>query len=181
MAMQLSLDRYGVVLVGRSQGGTAPGPQPQKGPINATECGSDPLLMAGGGQSRATGHQALLIMHWNAEGEQQKKLALQQLLKTKNKQTNKQTKSTSAAPRRPISTARTDSPSGQRKYTVLTEQTDPKAECLRLRLRLGFVHPLQDVALHQCLPLSSVCCLLYPGGSLLLCYVVLPSSAWSSS
>ena len=27
---------------------------------------------------------------------------------------------------------------------------------LHLRLRLGFVHPLQDVALHQCLPLSSV-------------------------
>ena len=23
---------------------------------------------------------------------------------------------------------------------------------------LGFVHPLQDVAFHQCLPLSSVCC-----------------------
>ena len=23
---------------------------------------------------------------------------------------------------------------------------------------LGFVHPLQDVALHQCLPLTSVCC-----------------------
>ena len=23
---------------------------------------------------------------------------------------------------------------------------------------LGFVHPLQDLALHQCLPLSSVCC-----------------------
>ena len=23
---------------------------------------------------------------------------------------------------------------------------------------LGFVHPLQDVTLHQCLPLSSVCC-----------------------
>ena len=53
-------------------------------------------------------------------------------------------------------------------------------EDLRLRLRLGFVHPLQDVALHQCLPLSSVCCLPNPGGSLLLCYVVLPSSAWSS-
>ena len=52
---------------------------------------------------------------------------------------------------------------------------------LRFRLRLGFVHPLQDVALHQCLPLSSVCCLPNPGGSLLLCYVVLPSSAWSSS
>ena len=68
MAVQLSLDRCGVVLVGRSQGGTAPGPQPQKGPTNATDCGSDPLLMARGGQSRATGHQTLLIMHWNAEG-----------------------------------------------------------------------------------------------------------------
>ena len=40
---------------------------------------------------------------------------------------------------------------------------------------LGFVHPLQDVVLHQCLPLSSVCCFPDPG------YVVLPSSAWSSS
>ena len=46
---------------------------------------------------------------------------------------------------------------------------------------LGFVHPLQDVALHQCLPSSSVYCLPNPGGSLLLCYVILPSSAWSSS
>ena len=35
-----------------------------------------------------------------------------------------------------------------------------------LRLRLRFVHPLQDVALHQCLPLSSVCCLPNPGDSL---------------
>ena len=50
-----------------------------------------------------------------------------------------------------------------------------------LHLHLGFVHPLQDVALHQCLPLSSVCCLPNPGGSLLLCYVISPSSAWSSS
>ena len=50
-----------------------------------------------------------------------------------------------------------------------------------LRLRLGFVHPLQDVALQQCLPLSSVCCFPNPGGCLLLCYVVLPSSALSSS
>ena len=49
-----------------------------------------------------------------------------------------------------------------------------------LHLCLGFVHPLQDVALHQCLLLSSVCCFPNLGGSL-LCYVVLPSSAWSSS
>ena len=33
---------------------------------------------------------------------------------------------------------------------------------------LGFVHPLQDVAFHQCLPLSSVCCFPVPGGSLFL-------------
>ena len=46
---------------------------------------------------------------------------------------------------------------------------------------LGFVHPLQDVALHQCLPLSSACCFPVPGGSPLPCYVVLPSCAWSSS
>ena len=38
--------------------------------------------MAGGGQSRATGHQTLRIMHWNAEGVRQKKLELQQFLKT---------------------------------------------------------------------------------------------------
>ena len=48
-------------------------------------------------------------------------------------------------------------------------------------LHVGFVHPLQDVALHQCLPLSSLCCFPNSGGSLLLCYVILPSSAWSSS
>ena len=52
---------------------------------------------------------------------------------------------------------------------------------VHLHLHLGFVHPLQDVALHQCLPSSSVCCFPNPGGSLLLCYVILPSSAWSSS
>ena len=46
---------------------------------------------------------------------------------------------------------------------------------------LGFVHPLQDVALRQCLPLSFVCCFPVPSGSLLPCYIVLPSSAWSSS
>ena len=88
--------------MGRSQGGTALGPQPQnnnnnnnnnnnerislvgpfqKGPTNVTDCGSDPLLMAGGGQSRATGHQTLRIVHWNTEGVQQKKLELQQFLK----------------------------------------------------------------------------------------------------
>ena len=33
---------------------------------------------------------------------------------------------------------------------------------------LGFVHPLQDVALHQCLPLSSVCC--FPVSSGPLCF-----------
>ena len=125
MAVQLSLDRCGVVLVGRSQGGTARGPQLQRGPTNATDCGSDPLLMAGGGQSRATGHQTLRIVDWNAEGVRQKKLELQQFLKA-------QKKLMSAASRRPISTTRTDSPSGDMRYTGLTEQTDSKLECLHL-------------------------------------------------
>ena len=38
---------------------------------------------------------------------------------------------------------------------------------------LGFIHPLQDIALYQCLPLSPVCCSPVPGGSLLPCFVVL--------
>ena len=46
---------------------------------------------------------------------------------------------------------------------------------------LGFVHPLQDVVLHHCLSLSSVCCFPVSGGSLLPCYDTFPSSAWSSS
>ena len=52
---------------------------------------------------------------------------------------------------------------------------------LHLHLHLGFVHPLQDVTFHEFLALSSVCCFPNPGGSLLPCYVILPSSAWSSS
>ena len=47
-----------------------------------------------------------------------------------------------------------------------------RVSSLHLHLHLGFVHPLQDVALHQCLPLSSVCCCPNPGGSLLLCNVI---------
>ena len=45
---------------------------------------------------------------------------------------SKHKKLTSAASRRPISTTRTDYPSGDMKYTELTEQTDPKVECLHL-------------------------------------------------
>ena len=39
---------------------------------------------------------------------------------------------------------------------------------------------MPDVVLHQCVPLSYVCCFHVPGGSLLPCYVVLPFSAWST-
>ena len=46
-------------------------------------------------------------------------------------------------------------------------------------LHLGIVHPLYDVALHQCPPLSSVQCCPASGGPLLYC-VILPPSAWSS-
>ena len=97
---------------------------PERQTVYAMDCGYDPLLMAGGGQSRATGHQTLRIVHWNAEGVRQKKLELQQFLKTQ--------KLMSAASRRPISTTRTDSSSGDMRYTELTEQTDPKVECLHL-------------------------------------------------
>ena len=63
MAVQLSLDRCGVDLLGRGQGGTATGPQPQMDPASATDCGSGPHLMVGGGQSRAiTGLVFLLTM-----------------------------------------------------------------------------------------------------------------------
>ena len=48
-------------LVGCSQGGMAPGPQPQNGPTNATDCGSDSFLTAWGGQSRASCNQASCI------------------------------------------------------------------------------------------------------------------------
>ena len=54
------------------------------------------------------------------------------------------------------------------------------AFCLLLScftFHLGFVHPLQDLAPHQYLPLSCVCCFPVPGGSLLLRNVFLPSSA----
>ena len=124
MAVQLSLDRCGVVLVGRSQDGTAPGPQPQRGPTNATDCGSDPLLMAGGGQSRATGHQTLRIVHWNAEVVRQKKLEYQQFLKTQKIDVYCiQETHLNNMHRFPI-----------RGYEIaeLAEQTDPKVECLHL-------------------------------------------------
>ena len=40
--------------------------------------------------------------------------------------------------------------------------------------------PTAGCTLHQCLPLCSVYCFPVLGGSFLLCYVVLSSSAWSS-
>ena len=45
---------------------------------------------------------------------------------------------------------------------------------------LAFVHPLQDVALHQCLHCLLSVAFLFQVIFPFLCYVVLPSSAWSS-
>ena len=67
--------------------------------------------------------------------------------------------------------------------TITTSSTTPSAPPTTLHLftfHLGFVHPLQDVTLHQCFSLSPVYYFPVPGGSLLLCCVILPSSAWSS-
>ena len=80
MAVQTTLDRCGVVLMDRSQVRTAPGPQPQRGPLHVTDCGSGSPV-ARGGQSRATGDPKLRLAHWNAEGVRQKKTELQNFLK----------------------------------------------------------------------------------------------------
>ena len=80
--MQLTLDRCGVVLLNREQGGTAPGPEPRRGPLSATACGCATPRVTGGAHSNATSHShPLRIMHWNAEGVQRKKLELSHFLK----------------------------------------------------------------------------------------------------
>ena len=53
MAVQMTLDRCGVVLIDHSQVTTVPGPQPQRGQPHA-DCDSGSPV-ARGGQSRATG------------------------------------------------------------------------------------------------------------------------------
>ena len=57
-AVQTTLDRCGVVPMDRSQVRTAPGPQPQRGPLHGTDCGSGSPV-ARGGQSRVTGDSKL--------------------------------------------------------------------------------------------------------------------------
>ena len=83
MAVRLSLERCGVVLLDRGQGGTEPGSQPQRSPTSATDCDSDPSGLTMDGQSRANGQQALKIVQWNAEGVRLKKTELQHFLKLK--------------------------------------------------------------------------------------------------
>ena len=83
MAVQLSLERCGVVLLDRSRGGTVPGSQPQRSSTSATDCDSDPSGLTMDGQSRTNGQQALKIVQWNAEGVRLKKTELQHFLKLK--------------------------------------------------------------------------------------------------
>ena len=83
IAVQLSLERCGVVLLDRSRGGTAPGSQPQRSPTSATDCDSDPSGSTMDGQSMTNGQQALKIVQWNAEGVRLKKTELQHFLKLK--------------------------------------------------------------------------------------------------
>ena len=63
MAVQLSLEWCGVVLLDCGQGGVAPGSQPQRSPTSATDCDSDPSGFAMDGQSRVNGQQALKIVN----------------------------------------------------------------------------------------------------------------------
>ena len=54
MAVQMTLDRCGIVLMDRRKVRTAPSLQPQRGPPHATDCDSGSPV-ARGGKSRATG------------------------------------------------------------------------------------------------------------------------------
>ena len=45
MAVQLTLERCGVVLLDRGRGGAAPGSQPQRSPTSATDSDSDPSAL----------------------------------------------------------------------------------------------------------------------------------------
>ena len=83
MAVQLSLERCGVVLLDCSRGGTALGSQPQRSPTSAIDCDSDPSGLTIDGQSRTNGQQALKIVQWNAKGVRLKKTELQHFLKLK--------------------------------------------------------------------------------------------------
>ncbi|KAK7108155.1 hypothetical protein V1264_015944 [Littorina saxatilis] len=82
MVVSSTNQRDGVVFMDRSQVKTVPGPQPQRGPPNATG-DSHPSDVAGDGRSRATGYQ-IKVMHWNAEGVRNKKIDLQNFLKQQN-------------------------------------------------------------------------------------------------
>ena len=81
MAVQQTLDRCGVILVNRSQVRMAPGPQPQRGPPQATDCGADLSAASREGQRNATGATQLTMAHWNAEGVRLKKPDLQNFLR----------------------------------------------------------------------------------------------------
>ena len=79
IAMQLSLERYGVVPLVRCQGGTALSSNASRSWTQPT--GGSVTLPTRGEQSKATGHHKLTTMQWNAEGVQKKKIVLQKFLK----------------------------------------------------------------------------------------------------
>ena len=82
LAVQVTLDRCMVVFMDRSQVRTAPGPHPQRSPSHATDCSSGSPV-ARGGQTGATDGFELRLAHWNVERVRQKKIELQNFLKTK--------------------------------------------------------------------------------------------------
>ena len=70
MAVQMTLNRCGIILMDRSQVRTALSPQHQRGPPHATDCDSRSLIArgggvgGGGGQCRVTGNSKLRLAHW---------------------------------------------------------------------------------------------------------------------
>ena len=55
MAVKMTLDRRGFVLMDRSQVRTAPGPQPQRDPPNVTDCDSGSPVARGEREGRGGG------------------------------------------------------------------------------------------------------------------------------
>ena len=83
MAVQLSLELCGVVLLDRGWGGTEPGSQPHRSPTSATDSAPETSGLTMDGQSSANGQHALKFALWNAEGVWFKKTELQHFLKGK--------------------------------------------------------------------------------------------------
>ena len=80
--MSITTERYGARPAADPQAGAVSGPMPRKGPTIATGGPSQMSCGARGHEYRASGNmkQKLKVMHWNAEGVNNKKIELENIL-----------------------------------------------------------------------------------------------------